>query len=79
MYIRIVEELYSDGSIKYAVECRNYRGGFDTMSLPDGSGWAEFDTYKEAYKFAFPNKKCQKPYITSTKILLEDYSDLEEY
>lgn len=77
MFVRIVEEFYSDGSIKYAVQSRNYRGGFETMCFQDGSGYAEFDTYKEAYNYAFPNEKNQKPYITSTKVIASGYSDLE--
>ena len=79
MYVRIVKELYSDGCVKYAVQCRNYRGGFEPMVLPDASGWAEFDTYKEAYKFAFPNKtnESELTYIISSEVVMEDYSDLE--
>ena len=77
MFVRIVKELYSDGSVKYALYSRNYRGGFEPVYLKDGSGCAEFDTYKEAYNYAFPNKKNQKPHIISTKVMLSDYSDLE--
>ena len=47
------------------------------MCFQDGSGYAEFDTYKEAYNYAFPNEKNQKPYITSTKVMASGYSDLE--
>ena len=76
MFVRIVKELYSDGSVKYAVKSRNYRGGFDPLCFPDGSGYVEFDTYKEAYNYAFPNKQ-DKPYLIKSKVMLEDYSDLE--
>jgi hypothetical protein len=77
MFVRIVKELYSDGSVKYAVESRNHRGGFDPVCFKDGSGYAEFDTYKEAYNYAFPNEKNQKPYIISSEVMVSDYSDLE--
>ena len=79
MYVRILKELYSDGCVKYAAQCRNYRGGFETMALPDGSGWAVFDSYNEAYEFAFPNKTIEPEltYIISTEVVMEDYSDLE--
>lgn len=77
MFVRIVQEFYSDGSIKYIVEGRNYRGGFEPLCFQDGSGYAEFDTYKEAYNYAFPNEKNQKPYIISTKVMSSGYSDLE--
>ena len=77
MFVRIVKELYSDGSVKYAVESRNYRGVFDPVCFKDGSGYAEFDTYKEAYNYAFPNEKNQKPYIISSEVMISDYSDLE--
>ena len=79
MFVRIVKELYSDGSVKYALYSRNYRGGFEPVYLKDGSGCAEFDTYKEAYKYAFPNKSesDQMPYIISSEVMISDYSDLE--
>jgi hypothetical protein len=77
MFVRIVKELYSDGSVKYAVKSRNHRGGFDPVCLKDGSGYAEFDTYEEAYKYAFPNKSNQQPYIISSEVMISDYSDLE--
>lgn len=77
MFVRIVKELYSDGSVKYAIKSRNYRGGFDPVCFKDGSGYAEFDTYEEAYKYAFPNKNNQKPYIISSEVMISDYSDLE--
>lgn len=77
MFVRIDEEKYSDGSIKYAIKKRNYRGGFEPLYFQDGSGCAEFDTYKEAYNYAFPNEKNQKPYLISTKVMSSGYSDLE--
>ena len=77
MFVRIVKELYSDGSVKYTVKSRNHRGGFDPVCFKDGSGYAEFDTYEDAYKYAFPNKSNQNPYIISSEVMISDYSDLE--
>ena len=80
MFVRIVKELYSDGSVKYALESRNYRGGFDPVCFQDGSGYAEFDSYEEAYKYAFPNKSNQTSeyvYLISSEVMVSDYSDLE--
>ena len=77
MFVRIVKELYSDGSVKYALYSRNYRGRFEPVYLKDGSGCAKFDTYKEAYKYAFPNKSDQMPYIISSEVMMSDYTDLE--
>ena len=77
MFVRIVKELYSDGRVKYAIQSRNYRGGFEPVYLKDGSGCAEFDTYKEAYNYAFPNESNQKPYIISSEVMISDYTDLE--
>lgn len=80
MFVRIVKELYSDGSVKYAVKSRNHRGVFEPVCFKDGSGYAEFDSYEEAYKYAFPNKSNQTSeyvYLISSEVMISDYSDLE--
>ena len=80
MFVRIVKEIYSDGSVKYAVKSRNHRGGFDPVCFKDGSGYAEFNSYEDAYEFAFPNKSKQiseYAYLISSEVMISDYSDLE--
>ena len=77
MNIRIVQNCYSDGTLKYEVRQRNWRGGYDEVYKPDGSGVAEFDTFDEAFKFAFPNQDKRSPYLVDSKVLYEDYSDIE--
>ena len=56
--IRIVKNYYSDGSIKYEVEKRNWRGGYEAIYLIDGSGCAEFDTFPQSCRSFYPKKKC---------------------
>lgn len=75
--IRIVQNCYSDGTLKYDVRQRNWRDGYDEVYKPDGSGVAEFDTFDEAFKFAFPKQDKHNPYIVDSKVLYEDYSDIE--
>lgn len=77
MNIRIVQNCYSDSTLKYEVQQRNWRDGYDEVYKPDGSGVAEFDTFDEAFKFAFPNQDKQDPYLVDSKVLYEGYSDLE--
>lgn len=77
MNIRIVQNCYSDGTLKYEVRQRNCRGGYDEVYKLDGSGVAEFDTFDEAFKFAFPKKDKHNQYLVYSKVLYEDYSDIE--
>ena len=75
MNIRIVQNNYSDGTLKYEVRQRNWRGGYDEVYKPNGSGVAEFDTFDEAFKFASQNKintthilQIAKYYMKTTQI-----------
>ena len=77
MNVRIVQNFYSNGDIKYEVKKRNWRGGYEEIYLIDGSGCAEFDTFEEAFNFAFPKQDEHKPYLVDSKILIESYSDVE--
>lgn len=77
MNVRIVQNFYSNGDVKYEVKKRNWRGGYEEIYLIDGSGCAEFDTFEEAFKFAFPKQDKHNPYLVDSKILIESYSDVE--
>jgi hypothetical protein len=77
MNVRIVQNFYSNGDVKYEVKKRNWRGGYEEIYLIDGSGCAEFDTFEEAFKFAFPKQDEHNPYLVDSKILIESYSDAE--
>ena len=63
MNVRIVQNFYSNGDVKYEVKKRNWRGGYEEIYLIDGSGCAEFDTFEEAFNFAFPKQDEHNPYL----------------
>ena len=66
--MRIVKLEYNDGTVKYQIKHRNFRGGWDPI-IHEGKELM-FDTFEEAYACIEP-KQEHSPYILQETVVYE--------
>lgn len=69
---RICKLTYSNGTIKYSVEEKNYRNGYDSMYDMEGNEIL-FDTFEEAFFFVKPEDAIREPFVINKEVIQELY------
>lgn len=68
--MRIVKLEYNDGSVKYRIEIKNFRGGWDPF-IHQGQE-VLYDNFEDAYEIINPKEK-HNPYVIKETTVYEKY------